>query len=140
MNIEAYYICINGKVVSLHPSLVDVEQILKYMFEGVSHSLGANLFPQFSWYLGNKRNQIKKTQREIQRSDRCQERGELRKLSIPLSAGVGVRLLTFICRREQQRNFCKSSKKEGTALCQRGGSFRKAENVTVNVKCCSEVQ
>lgn len=59
---------------------------------------------------------------------------------IPLSAGVSVRLLTFIYRREQQRNFCKSSKKEGTALCQRGGSFRKAEKVTVNVKCCSEVQ
>lgn len=69
---------------------------------------GASLFPQFNWHLGNKRNQIKKTQGEVQRSDKCQERGELKMLRIPLSAGVSVRLLTFIYKREQQRNFFKS--------------------------------
>ena len=73
------------------------------------------MFPQFSWYLRKRRNQIKTTQRDAQRSDKCGERRKLGKLRIRLSAGISIRLLTYFYRMGQQRNIHKSSEREGAS-------------------------
>lgn len=52
-----------------------LNKYLNIWLKGYHTPWGANVFPQFSRYLGNKRNQIKKTQRDDQRSEKCQERG-----------------------------------------------------------------
>ena len=89
------------------------------------------MFPQFSWYLRKRRNQIKTTQRDAQRSDKCGERRKLGKLRIRLSAGISIRLLTYFYRMGQQRNIHKSSERER--------ELQKAKKVTISVKCCSKV-
>ena len=97
----------------------------------------ANLFSQFSWNLGKRRNQIKTTQRDAQRSDKCRERRELR---TRLSAGISVRLLTCFFRMEQQRNSHKRKEREEQQYAEREWKCRETEKMTINVQCLSKIQ
>lgn len=89
-----------------------LSKYLNISLKGYHSPWGANLFPQFSWYLRKRRNQIKTTQRDAQRSDEC---GGRRKLRTRLSAGISERLLTYFYRMGQQRNIHKSREREGAS-------------------------
>ena len=74
----------------------------------------ANLFSQFSWNLGKRRNQIKTTQRCL----------EVRQVSREERAEEAENLLTF-CRMEQQRNSHKCREREEQQYVEREWKFRK---------------
>lgn len=117
-----------------------LNKYLSISLKGYHTLWGGNPFPQFSWCLGNERNQIKKTQRDPQRSDKCQKKRELKKLRICLFAEISLRLLPISTGQDNNGTFIKAEGEREQSYAKEEGTSERQGKVTVSVKCYSEVQ